>query len=62
VDFIDAGDAVIAMFALHVRGRGSGAPLDVEAAFVYEFRDGKIARDRAYSSRSEALKAVGLSE
>jgi ketosteroid isomerase-like protein len=52
---------VIAVFAMHVRGRGSGAPLDVEAAFVYEFWDGKITRDRAYSSKTQALEAVGLS-
>ena len=62
VEFIDAGDSVIAVFAMHVRGRGSGAPLDVEAAFVYEFRTGRIARDRAYSSKAQALEVVGLSD
>ncbi len=62
VEFIEVGGSVVAVFAMHVRGRGSGAPLDVEAAFVYDFRDGHIARDRAYSSKSEALRAAGLSE
>jgi ketosteroid isomerase-like protein len=63
VEFIAADDdIVIAVCALRVRGRGSGAPLDVRAAFVHDVRDGKIVRDRAYTSRADALEAVGLSE
>jgi hypothetical protein len=29
------------------------------AAFVHEVRDGRIVRDRAYMSRSQALEAAG---
>ncbi len=60
VELIDAGDSIVAVFTMHVRGRGSGAPLDVQAAFVYELRGDQIARDRAYSSKDQALEAVGL--
>jgi ketosteroid isomerase-like protein len=32
------------------------------AACVYEVRDGRIVRDRAYMSRSQVLEAAGLEE
>ena len=49
---------------LHARaGKGSGTPVDALIAFANEFSvDGKIIRQRAFFSRSEALEAVGLSE
>jgi ketosteroid isomerase-like protein len=68
VEFIDAGDVdagdgvVVAVTEMHGSGRGSGVPMDAPAAFVYEVRDGKIVRDRAFSSRSQALEAAGLEE
>jgi ketosteroid isomerase-like protein len=63
VEFIDAGaGVVVAVIAMAGSGRGSGAPMDAPAAFVYEMRDGKVVRDRAFSSRSQALEAAGLSE
>jgi ketosteroid isomerase-like protein len=64
VEFIDAGDdVVVAVVAMRARGRGSGAPVELEAAaFVYELRDGRIVRDRAFTSRRQALEAAGLSE
>jgi hypothetical protein len=36
--------------------------MDAPAAFVYDVHDGKIVQDRAFTSRSEALEAAGLSE
>ncbi len=62
VEFIDGGDVVVAVIAMTGHGRGSGAPLDALAVFVMEIRDGKVVRDRAFTSKSEALEAVGLSE
>ena len=63
VELIDGGDdVVIAVVAMTGRGRGSGAPLDAVAVFVVELRDGKIVRDRAFTSKAEALEAVGLRE
>ena len=63
VEFIDAGEAVVvAVVALRGSGRGSGTPLDTQAAFVYDIRDGKIVRDRPFTSRSQALEGAGLLE
>ncbi len=62
-EFIDAGDAiVIAVIDMTGRAMGSGAPLDAPAIFVYELEAGLIVRDRAFTSRSQALEAAGLSE
>jgi ketosteroid isomerase-like protein len=49
---------------LRVRGRGaeSDTPLDAAIWHVNQFRDGKVIRWRVYTSESEALEAVGLSE
>ena len=60
VEFIDMGDdVVIAVIAMTGRGGESGIPLDAPAVFVYEFRDGVVVRDRAFTSRSQALEAAG---
>ena len=59
LDFIDAGEGrVIAVTALRGSGGGSGAPLETTIAWLYEMRDGKIARSRAFASRDLALEAA----
>ena len=61
-EFIDGGgDVVVVTVAIRGHGKGSGAPIDAPTAFVSELRDGKIVRDRAFTSKSQALEAVGLS-
>ena len=63
VEVIDAGeDLVIAVVAMRGRGAGSGAPTDTTPAWLYEMRDGKVARTRSFTSKQQALEAVGLSE
>ncbi len=63
VEFMDAGgNAAVAVIAVSGRGAGSGTPLDAHIFFVYELRDGRIVRDQAFTSRSEALEAAGLRE
>jgi ketosteroid isomerase-like protein len=63
VEFIDAGeDVVVVVSSMRGRGKGSGAAVDASIAFVTELRDGQIVRDRAFSSRSDALEAAGLRE
>ena len=60
---LDLGDCVVT--ATHWRGRGkdSGLEIDLRAVEVMEFADGKIVRlTSGYSSKDEALKAVGLAE
>ena len=53
-------DQVVILGGCAVRGRGSGAISDNPMAWVLTLRDGKVLRHRAYSSREEALDAVGL--
>ena len=43
-----------------VVGRASGAPIEMETAFLFTLRDGHIVRWDAYTNREEARKAVGL--
>jgi ketosteroid isomerase-like protein len=63
VEFIDAGgDLVVGVIAMHGRGKGSGAPMASHAFWVHQVRDGRLAHMRAFTTRSEALKAAGLPE
>ena len=57
---IDAGDAVVAVFLLRARARGSDVDVQRQDAIVYRLRDGTIVRFDYYNSRQQALKAVGL--
>jgi ketosteroid isomerase-like protein len=50
------------MIVMRAHGRGSGAPIELQGAFVYEVRDGRIVTDRAFTSRNQALEAAGLRE
>ena len=49
---------------MHVRGRGKGSGVLIEAhgAGVWSVRDGKVTRAKLFQSKAEALEAVGLSE
>jgi ketosteroid isomerase-like protein len=63
VEFIDGGgDLVVGVIAMHGRGKGSGAPMASHAFWVHQVRDGKLARVRAFTTRSQAIEAAGLSE
>jgi len=61
-ELIGAGDIVIAVARLCGCLRGSGHELDVEETQVWRMRSGRASEVRAYLTRSEALKAVGLAE
>ena len=63
VELVDAGeDQVVAVVQISGRARFSGVETTMTFAAVYEIRDGRIARGREYTTRAEALEAVGLSE
>ena len=63
LEFIDGrGNSVVVVTAMTGRAPGSGLPLDAPAVFVYDVHARKIVRDRAFASRDDALKAVGLEE
>jgi ketosteroid isomerase-like protein len=60
--FREGADWVLTLGRIQVRGRTSGANLDVEAAGVFYFRDGLITKIRNYTDRRDALADVGLEE
>jgi ketosteroid isomerase-like protein len=59
-EFVDAGDAVVALGAAHVRGTLSGAPAVQEGGGVYRVREGLIVAVQVYMTHAEALEAAGL--
>jgi ketosteroid isomerase-like protein len=61
-EFIDAGDMVIVVVREFGRGKGSGLELVRPTVGVWTLRDAKATQIRFYSSKAEALEAVGLSE
>jgi ketosteroid isomerase-like protein len=62
VEFIDAGDHVVALVRLSGKGEGSGVNVEMAVYNVFTFRDDKVARRRLYTDRAEALEAAGLRE
>jgi ketosteroid isomerase-like protein len=61
-DVRDLGGRVLMLGQVEGRGKGSGVPVDMPLAQVYDFRDGKVCRIRSYLDHAEALEAVGLTE
>ncbi|HEY4429222.1 MAG TPA: nuclear transport factor 2 family protein [Solirubrobacteraceae bacterium] len=61
-EFIDAGEHVVVILRMTAKGRGSGIEIERQDAFVFEMRDGKIARMDYFNNRADGLKAVGLEE
>jgi ketosteroid isomerase-like protein len=56
------GDTVYLWVHCSGRSRESGIPLSMRLAHVITMRDGRISRLLVYRSKSEALRAAGLSE
>ena len=62
-ELVDAGDRVVQLLDLQVRGRSTGIEMPFgKFAWVYTLRDGLIVHQKLYMGQSEALKAVGLEE
>jgi ketosteroid isomerase-like protein len=60
---VDAGpDKVLVHHQTVVRGRASGADVELNYWVLVTFREGKILRDQWFGDRAEALDAAGLSE
>jgi uncharacterized protein len=53
----DLGDAVLVTGRWSSTGKGSGAEVESEAAWLFEFRDGRIFSSHAYQDAEEALSA-----
>jgi ketosteroid isomerase-like protein len=59
-EFIEAGGELITPITVHNRGR-QGIELQTTVAWLWSFRDGRVARITLFQSRDEALEAAGLS-
>jgi ketosteroid isomerase-like protein len=57
-EFRDLGDCVLMLGRLQVRVTSSGVELDSPSGVIFDFRDGKISRMRAYLDHGEALRAA----
>jgi ketosteroid isomerase-like protein len=47
-------DRVLLASTIHVRSAGGGVPIDQDAAYVFDVRDGRIVYGRTFFSRAEA--------
>jgi ketosteroid isomerase-like protein len=59
-DIRESGQWTIAVVRTSLRGEGSGVELELTAALLHQFRDGKIVRDHIYLDHDEGLKAFTL--
>jgi len=61
-ELVDAGDSVVMLFDMRMRGRSTGIEMPFgKVAWVFTYRD-RLVHQKLYMSQSEALEAVGLSE
>jgi ketosteroid isomerase-like protein len=58
----DGNDCVVAFFHQTATGKGSGAPVEMDYAVVYELKGGQLVRMQAFAERAEALEAARVSE
>jgi ketosteroid isomerase-like protein len=58
----DLGDKVLALGGVRFRARGSGLEMEDPMGWVFELREGQVARIRFYDRPKDALRAVGLRE
>jgi hypothetical protein len=62
-EVLDAGDRVVMLIDLRLRGRSTGIEVPFgEHAFITTFRDGLMVHSKLYMSQSDALEAAGLRE
>jgi ketosteroid isomerase-like protein len=60
-EFIEAADQVITPLVGYFRGR-DGIEVTARFTFLWDLRDGAVARVTLYQERNEALEAAGLEE
>ena len=61
-DLRDLGDEVLAIGGINLRARGRGLDLKEPMGWVFEVRDGRLARMRFYAQPADALESVALQE
>ena len=60
--YYDLGECTITFHVLHGRGRESGAAVEMPAAHLCEWRDGRIVYFRGFAERDDAFRQAGLSK
>jgi ketosteroid isomerase-like protein len=58
----DEGDLLVVTELVRGRGRSSGAEVEMRIFAMYRFEDGKIRSRQAFTERTDALEAAGLSQ
>jgi ketosteroid isomerase-like protein len=62
-EVVDAGDRVVTLLDLRMRGRSSGIEVPFgKHAWITTFKDGLMIHNKLYMNQAEALEAAGLSE
>ena len=61
-DWRDAGEDVVGLGQIQLRGRSSALQFDQPAGVIVEIRDGRLSRLRLFNSHKETLEAAGLTE
>jgi ketosteroid isomerase-like protein len=61
-EYIDVGDRVVVIARMWARGKGSGVTVQRHDGLVITVRNGEAVRLDYFSSKAEALEAVGLRE
>jgi ketosteroid isomerase-like protein len=61
-EFVEAGDQVLVSVTIRGRGKRSRAETSWSFWLLWQVRDGKVVRGQGFTSRDEALAAVGLLE
>jgi len=59
---VEGDGVVVALVRFQARGRRSGVPVDLTAAWVASLRDGLVASARLTLDREAALRAAGVRE
>ena len=59
-EYIEAGEKVVMLFTMGVRGKGSGLELKRQDAIIFSLANRSITRIDYYNDREQALEAVGL--
>jgi len=59
IDFIEVGDSIV-IVPLHqvAQGKGSGLTVDMNVAYMFELRGGKVTRLHLYSTAERAVEAA----
>jgi ketosteroid isomerase-like protein len=60
IEFIEASEGVVVV-PLHqvAKGKGSGVEVEIDVAYLFEIRDGRVTRFHIYPDRDQAMSAAG---